>query len=49
MKRPEKKIRDKRQWYPSEKTHHLIFISEHLKGNLNAPLFKKPTVNIVSR
>jgi hypothetical protein len=33
----------RKQWYPSEKTHKLIWIDEHIRGPKDAPLKPKPT------
>lgn len=39
----------RKQPYPSEGVSRLIFIDPHAKGNLSAPLYNPPRVNLVKR
>ena len=39
----------RKQPYPSEGVSRLIFIDPHAKGNLGAPLYNPPRVNLVKR
>lgn len=36
-------------WYPKDGVHRPIFIDTFPKGNLNAPLYSRPRVNVVAR